>query len=76
MKISSLGHTDVATWEDFWLVAVQLTGVCVRAGKTGMSQGIGKFEMPLLYWHYYSLDGQAETRRFQLRLGWVIRQTG
>ena len=42
MTISTLGLSDTASWWEMWQGAVQLNGVCVKAGKKGKNPAIGK----------------------------------
>ena len=41
MTISTLGRSDEAKWWDIWKAAVQLNGMCVRAGKKGKNPRLG-----------------------------------
>lgn len=41
MTISTLGRSDEAEWRDMWQAAVQLNGICVRAGKKGKNPKLG-----------------------------------
>ena len=41
MTISTLGNPDEAKWWDIWQAAVQLNGMCVRAGKKGKNPRLG-----------------------------------
>ncbi|KAK0517036.1 hypothetical protein JMJ35_000191 [Cladonia borealis] len=40
MTISTLGRSDIASWWDMWQGAMQLNGVCVKAGKKGKNPAI------------------------------------
>lgn len=42
MTISTLGLSDTASWWEMWQGAVQLNGVCVKAGKKGKNPAIGE----------------------------------
>ncbi len=49
MTISTLGLSDTADWWQIWSAAVQLNGVCVRAGKRGTNPALGEFVRSFLY---------------------------
>ena len=51
MEIDTTGVTsDVASWRDFWEVAVAIHGMCIRQGREGFQMHIGRREVFYSVW--------------------------